>query len=84
MKNKQKASFLLDFRKIHILRKLKRQSGSSSITCVGVGQRIGLPLDATRRSSIFIYLLHRVEVNSVHSAQGRQADLIFPVLVGCL
>lgn len=55
-----------------------------SITCIGVGERIWFPLDTACCSCVFIDLLHRVEVNCVHTAQGWQADLILPILVGCL
>lgn len=54
------------------------------ITCTGVGKRIWFPLDTACRSCVFIDLLHRVEVNCVHTAQGWQTDLILPILVGCL
>lgn len=50
-------------------------------TCVGVGQRVGFPLNGTGCASVFIYLLHRVEVDGVDTTECRQTYLIFSVLV---
>ncbi len=50
-------------------------------TCVGVGQRVGFSLNGTGSASVFIYLLHRVEVNGVDTAECRQTYLVFSVLV---
>lgn len=50
-------------------------------TCVGVGQRVGFSLNGTGSASVFIYLLHRVEVDGVDTAECRQTYLIFSILV---
>lgn len=59
-------------------------SGDPRVTCVGVGQGVGFPLDAACRPRVLVDLLHRVEVDGVDAAQRRQADLVLAVLVGCL
>ena len=53
-------------------------------TCVGVGQRVGFPLDAAGCTRVLVDLLHRVEVYGVDPSQSGQADLVLPILVGRL
>lgn len=39
------------------------------VTCVGVSQGVGFPLDAACSPRVLIDLLHRVEVDGVDAAQ---------------
>lgn len=59
-------------------------SGDPRVTCVGVGQGVGFPLDTACRPRVLVDLLHRVEVDGVDAAQRRQADLVLAILVGRL
>lgn len=53
-------------------------------TCVRVGQRVGFSLNGSGCASVFINLLHRIEVNGVDSTESGQTYLIFSILVSSL